>query len=251
MAIAPTIIVFVREPRPGRSKTRLIPALGSDGAALVAHAFAVDAVAKAATLGVPVVIAGDAKGGVHQSRFFGDLARNYGTRLLDQSAGDLGERMADAISSYAPAGAVLIGTDTPTLPVSILRVSVAALRRHSIVLGPTLDGGYYLIGVRGDLPPIFSSMRWGGRQVFSHTLARLDRAALAYKVVAGWYDIDRGSDLPTLRAHLRWLAKRPNHPCPATAAAMARLGPFPARGYITQDGPSAERQNRVRYRTFG
>lgn len=228
------VIVFAREPAPGKTKTRLIPALGPDGAAALADAFNRDALAKARQLNpADLVIAGSAAGGARRSRYFRELARRYGAWLVDQGPGDLGARMADALRPFTSGGgAILFGTDTPSLPLGMLARSADLLTRCSVVLGPALDGGYYLVGVRGKLPEIFSRMEWGRPDVLAKTLERLRAAREPYALGPWWYDVDRTEDLALLKLHLenrlRFVTGRAMplgkpHPCPATAALLAHL----------------------------
>ena len=74
--------------------------------------------------------------------------------------------MARALEPYFANGALLIGTDTPSLPSAMLAASLDALRRNRVVIAPSLDGGYYAVGVRGAMPPIFTGIRWGSGSVF-------------------------------------------------------------------------------------
>jgi glycosyltransferase A (GT-A) superfamily protein (DUF2064 family) len=110
----------------------------------------------------------------------------------------------------------------------MLATSVDALRRNRVVIAPSLDGGYYAVGVRGAIPPIFTAIRWGTRRVFESTIERLDRAGISHSVGPAWYDVDRWADVMLLAAHLRILARtRPrarSSPCPATESVLVRLG---------------------------
>jgi uncharacterized protein len=233
-------IVFTREPIAGETKTRLIRRLGAANAAALADAFARDAIAKARVVGAPIVIAGSAPAGVGASPYFRGLARHFGAQLANQSGGTLGVRMAGVLEPYRATGAVLFGTDTPSLPLRMLRQNIALLRRFPVVLGPSLDGGYYLIGVRGKMPDIFRGVRWGGPHVLQQTIKRLEAMGIPYALGPAWYDVDRWSDVMLLAAHLRRMAKAPGgrprasglswstpsdaNPCPTTARLLTRLG---------------------------
>ncbi|HKD65934.1 MAG TPA: TIGR04282 family arsenosugar biosynthesis glycosyltransferase [Candidatus Binataceae bacterium] len=223
---APALIVFAREPIPGRTKTRLIPLLGARGAARLADAFIVDALAKAARIeGSRLVIAAAAEGRAHTSKYFAALARRFGAELVDQGKGDLGRRMARVLEPYAdPPGGVLFGVDTPSLPASLIRESMRDLRHAPVVLGPAIDGGYYLLGVRGSLPDIFRAIAWGSAQVMDQTLRRLRHRRVRYRLGRWWYDIDRAADLEFLAADLtcNFVAHRVSA-CPATAALISEL----------------------------
>jgi uncharacterized protein len=222
----PAVIVFTREPIAGKTKTRLIPELGAVAAARLADAFIEDALRKAAGLGGrKLVIAASSPGPVRLSKYFLRLARRYGADLVDQGEGHLGQRMARVLSRYAdPPGAVLLGADTPSVPSSFIRQSMVALHRTPVVIAPALDGGYYLVGVCGAVPNIFSSISWGGSRVLAQTLGRLHRLSIRYQLGPWWYDIDRPTDLEMLAADLTAGARRGRPACPATTRLMVELG---------------------------
>lgn len=222
-----TLIVFCREPVPGRAKTRLAPRLGAARAAELADAFIVDTLAKCEALApARIVIAASASAEARRRPYFRRLAQRYRAQLIDQGAGGLGARMARALAPYCGSGTVLLGTDTPTLPVRLLARSVALLGRAQVVLAPSLDGGYYLVGVRGAIPDIFGGVRWGRASVLEETVARMRRRGVHYTLGPGWYDVDRFSDVVLLAAHLELMSARKSVaiPCPATAKVLRRLG---------------------------
>lgn len=236
-----TLIIFCREPLAGYTKTRLIPRLGAADAAELADAFILDALAKCRALAPGrIVIAGSAQGGAEESRYLRRVARRFCAELIDQGAGSLGARMARALEPYRSGGAVLLGTDTPSLPPRLLTRSVALMRRVPVVIAPSLDGGYYLVGVRGPMPNIFRAIVWGRSNVLGETVARLRRIGTRYALGPTWYDVDRWSDVALLAAHLAYIRMRnraasvrqrggaqspsPALPCPATARVLQRLG---------------------------
>jgi uncharacterized protein len=225
---APALIVFAREPIAGRAKTRLIPCLGAAAAARLADAFIVDALAKGAAFhGCKLVLAGNSPGPVHGSKYFVGLARRFGAELVDQGEGDLGRRMARVLEPYADApGAVLFGTDTPSLPRAFIRQSIEDLREAAVVIAPALDGGYYLVGVCGSVPNIFDAIGWGGGRVMEQTLRRLRRLHVPYRLGRWWYDIDRAADLGFLAADLALGAGSAGRrsACPATVRLLGELG---------------------------
>jgi uncharacterized protein len=225
----PALIVFCREPIEHQVKTRLIGSMTPAAAAALSDAFIRDALAKAVSIRPSrIVIAASSPGGAERSKYFRRLARQFDAELVDQAPGSLGRRMARALEPFSANGALLIGTDTPSLPIATLATSLDALRRTRVVIAPSLDGGYYAVGVRGAMPPIFTAIRWGTRSVFDSTIDRLERAGIPYKLGPPWYDVDRWADVILLAAHLRMLArKRPrarSSPCPATESVLARLG---------------------------
>ena len=225
-ASRPALIVFCREPIPHLTKTRLVGRLTPADAARLADAFIVDALGKAVSVRASrVVIAASAPDGADGSKYFRRIARRFDAELVDQGRGSLGDRMARAFAPFASSGALLIGTDTPSLPLALLEKSIRALRRNRVVIAPSLDGGYYAVGVRGAMPPIFTAIRWGSGGVFEATIQRLRRARIRYALGPAWYDVDRWSDVMMLAAHLSIArTKHSASPCPATEAILKRLG---------------------------
>lgn len=198
-------------------------------AAALSDAFIRDALAKAVSIGPSrIIIAASAAGGVERSKYFRRFARRFGAELIDQGDGSLGKRMARVLEPFSSSGALLIGTDTPSLPIRLLAASLEALRRKRVVIAPSLDGGYYALGVRGAMPPIFTAIRWGSGGVFDSTVKRLERAGIRYALGPAWYDVDRWADVMLLAAHLRLLARARRRggasPCPATESVLKQLG---------------------------
>lgn len=235
MKESPAIVVFGREPVPGRAKTRLLSHLGPGYAAALADAFFLDTIAKAAALRPSrLVVAGTAQAPVSQSAYFRDVARRFRAELLDQGDGDLGHRMERSLRPYREgAGALLVGTDLPSLPISVLHRLVELLLRRRIVIGPSLDGGFYAVGVRGPMPPMFDGVRWNTSNVLDQTVAAIKRAGRAVTLGPVWYDVDRWGELILLGAHLArietTISGATEHPCPRTASVMRRLGLLPRR----------------------
>ena len=225
MKSRPALIVFCREPIAHQVKTRLIGAITPAAAAALSDAFIFDALAKAVSIRPSrIVIAASAPDGAH-SKYFQRLARRFDADLIDQGSGSLGKRMARVLAPFSSTGALLIGTDTPSLPIDLLAASLKALRRNRVVIAPSLDGGYYAVGVRGLMPPIFTAMRWGTRTVFDSTINRLKHARVPYVLGPTWYDVDRWADVVLLAHHLRLLRRRTGaSPCRATESVLVRLG---------------------------
>jgi rSAM/selenodomain-associated transferase 2/rSAM/selenodomain-associated transferase 1 len=188
--------VFARFPEPGRAKTRLIPALGPDGAAalhdrLVRHTLdTVGAFTRHHHALAAIWVAG-----AEPARF----ARHFGTSLpcLAQPDGDLGTRMLTAMRFMlrtARAG-VLIGTDCPDISPGVLAASFDALGDADLVLGPAGDGGYYLIGLRRPVPALFEDIEWGTSAVLARTLERAAAMGLRVRLLPTLRDVDEPRDL--------------------------------------------------------
>jgi hypothetical protein len=191
------LIVFTRYPEPGKTKTRLIPALGAEGATqlqrqMTNHTIAqVRELAGQCPLSVEVRYAGGDRSSM-QTWLGADLDHQ------PQGEGDLGARMANAFQTAFAQGierAVTIGTDCPDLNASLLTQAFEALRHHDLVLGPATDGGYYLIGLRRLVPELFVGVDWGTETVFRQTVEKAEALGLAIAYLAPLTDVDRPEDL--------------------------------------------------------
>jgi rSAM/selenodomain-associated transferase 1 len=189
------LLVFARAPEVGQAKTRLIPALGPEGATAL-HAGLVERTLQTACgHGLPVQL------WCHpdpEHVFFRDCASRFPVSLHAQCSGELGSRMAHALASALATHelAVLVGTDCPTLGTDDLHQAFAGLRQGAdVALGPAVDGGYYLIGLRRPCDEIFSDIDWGSARVLSQTLARLRQLRLRHHLLARRPDLDRPADL--------------------------------------------------------
>jgi len=198
--VAHALTLFARAPVPGHTKTRLIPALGAEGAARLYSAFLADTLQRFA----PDFSARLSCAGELTHPVLVRLAQTYEVALRAQCEGDLGARMSHDLSlmnSTHDAG-VIIGTDIPTLPSVLVEAAFRALERVDVVLGPTSDGGYYLVGTRGAWPELFRGVRFSGPHALADTVVAATRAGAEVALLSPWYDIDEPGDLRLLRAHL-------------------------------------------------
>jgi rSAM/selenodomain-associated transferase 1 len=189
------LVVMAKLPRAGLTKTRLIPALGADGAARLAERLLREAAreACAAAIGeVELCLAPHADDPLAR-----ELAATHGLTLAAQVAGDLGARLLDALSrGLQQADTVLLmGTDAPALNAELLREAAAALAGHDAVLVPAADGGYALIGLKQPLRTCFEQMPWSTAEVLATTGARLSAAGLSWTTTRSVHDIDTPQDL--------------------------------------------------------
>lgn len=189
------LLVFARAPQAGTAKTRLIPALGAEGAAAL-HAGLVERTLQTACDGDA-----DVQLWCHpdpQHAFFRYCVDRFPVGLHGQAGDDLGGRMAHALSLALSRHdhAVLIGTDCPALTASDLEAAFSALAGGTdVVLGPAADGGYYLVGLRRACDDIFVDIDWGSAQVLSQTKARLRQSGLNYHLLETRRDLDTPRDL--------------------------------------------------------
>ena len=164
------LVVLTKEPRLGEAKTRLAGDVGPERARELAEAFVLDTLALARSSGVPTLVAFAPE---DAGPWF--EARAPWASLWPQPDGDLGQRMRAAIREALGRGAercVMIGMDTPHLPATTLESAFAALDGADLVLGPSLDGGYYLIGAKADHPSLFEDLAWSTAAVLGATLGR-------------------------------------------------------------------------------
>lgn len=222
----PALAILAKAPVPGAVKTRLCPPLRPEEAADLCRAFLQDCLDRARA--VPAVAAYLAYTPAEAEAFFTATA-GAGIGLLPQGDGDLGQRMASVAGRLLAAGhpaVLLTGTDSPTLPAELLAEAADRLLRRpaDLLLGPTADGGYYLLGLRRPLPGLFGELAWGTDAVLAQTLERAAAAGLAVELLPGWYDVDTGADLRRLAVALEagegWPARRTR----AALRALARDG---------------------------
>lgn len=186
------LVVLTRTPDAGRVKTRLIPALGADGAAALHAGLALETVRRAVATGLPVEVRLD---GPEDHPFAADL-RALGARVLPQGGGDLGERLARGLSPHLCA--FVLGSDCVTWDPDWLRD--AAHDPADVVLGPAEDGGYWTLGTRAPLPDLFTGIPWSTAEVLPSTLRRASALGLRVSLLPTCYDIDRPADLDRLAA---------------------------------------------------
>ncbi len=196
-------IIFSRYPRPGSSKTRLIPYLGRQGAADLQRRMTEKLAAESAGLAGQVHVE-LAMAGAGQN----EMAAWLGSQLpwQKQVGADLGERMSFAFDQGFRRGyqrVVVVGADCPAVSTAVLAQAFSALEQEELVLGPTSDGGYYLIGLRSPRPDFFENISWGSDQVLDQTLAVASKAGLQAVLLASLSDVDRPEDVEALPLALR------------------------------------------------
>ena len=188
----PCLCLFARDPQPGRVKTRLSPALPGPLAArlyagLLGDTWAAAAACTRATRRV-----------VHWADATGTTPPGFTARV--QRGGDLGERLTHAFADELAAGGpvLLIGSDTPSLTAAHLDTAFAALETSDVVVGPTLDGGYWGLGLREPAPQLFTDIPWSTREVLVGTLVRAHASGLRVTTVDTLEDLDTPHDLALL-----------------------------------------------------
>lgn len=195
---SPRLVIFAKAPQAGKVKTRLIPALGAEGAAALARCLLSHTLAEALAAGVGAVE-------LCMSPSPQDIAWQ-GTDLPEavhcsaQGEGDLGERMARAVLRITTQqqAVLLMGCDCPGLTAARIAEAARQLQAHDAVLMPVADGGYVLIGLKSPCPELFTAMPWSTSAVAAETLRRMDALGLHTWQGTLLHDIDEPADL----AHL-------------------------------------------------
>jgi rSAM/selenodomain-associated transferase 1 len=197
------LVIMAKAPAAGRVKTRLSPPLSAGEAAELSRCFLLDTIERVREVrDVAPVIAHDPP---EAAPLFRALAPEFGLRA--QQGPDLGARMAECVAAVLGAGAtgvVLVGSDAPHVSAEHIRLAVRLLGEgaHDVVLGPSEDGGYYLIGLRRLHRELFDSMAWSTAGVFEETIARCRSLQLRVALLPPGYDVDTPEALARLEADL-------------------------------------------------
>lgn len=225
------IAIICKTPEPGKSKTRLSPPLVPEECAELSACFIRDLART-----IDRIAADDGVAGYALYTPIGSEARL--TRLLPpsfglvpQCDGDLGARLARGVHdllALGHAGAIVVSSDSPTLPRSLFETAAERLAREDcVVLCPAIDGGYTFIGLSRPHPELFTDMPWSTEDVHRLTVERARAIGLTVHELPTWYDVDDRDTLAVLRADLAGeplpfaVAEAPRMPAPATAAWLA------------------------------
>lgn len=202
------LAVFARAPALGRVKTRLSPPLSAEQGLALHTALVED------TLEHLGRIRRD-----HLEKFLllsqplldpQDLSVPESWTTAIQAPGDLGKRLAGLFYTSFRGEArriVVVGSDSPTLPIEAITEAFEGLVHSKVVLGPAEDGGYYLLGCSEWIPEIFQHIDWGTETVLEQTTTILKRRDIPYTTLIPWYDIDRAEDLEKLRQEIAYLKR--------------------------------------------
>ena len=192
------LIIFTRYPIPGKAKTRLIPALGAEGAANLHARMSEYTLAQAREFccddfsSIEVHYADESIDSLMADWLGDDLVYH------SQGTGDLGNRMARSIDLTFQSGhnqVIIIGTDCPRLDAGLIKSAFEQLLNCDLILGPAIDGGYYLIGLRRFIPELFVGINWSTEQVLAQTVEIANRLGLSIVYLPWLTDVDRPEDL--------------------------------------------------------
>ena len=201
------VIVFAKNPIPNAVKTRLTPSLSPEQAATLYAAFLTDWCRALAELSnVDLIIAyTPPEAQPDLQALIGD-----GVIYIPQIGADLGERLTSATQWAAKQGytkILFVGSDSPTLPISYISQAITLLDSQDTVVGPSTDGGYYLIGFSAAVlttavPHVFEEIAWSTADVFQQTVTRIREAEVTLGLLPLWYDVDTAEDLAFLHTHI-------------------------------------------------
>ena len=194
------ILIFAKAPEPGKVKTRLIPAIGSEQAASLYRKLLIETVERAESSRLAAIECWCAPDTRHP--LFQQIGSDFGVSLQNQVEGDLGLRMfhAAARALESSDAALLVGGDCPVLTADYLRNALLALQKVDAVIGPAEDGGYVLLGLRRADPGLFRDIPWGGDTVLAMTRQRLTELNWSWHEMDTLWDLDRPEDLQRYRA---------------------------------------------------
>jgi rSAM/selenodomain-associated transferase 1 len=201
----PVLVIMAKEPAVGQTKTRLCPPLTPTEAAALYEAMLRDTIGLVAGLeGVRLAIAVTPPEATDSFRRISPVE----AILLPVAGADIGNCLNQVLGRLLADGhsqAIALNSDGPTLPAAYLRQAIVRLNGADVVLGPSEDGGYYLIGLKQPRPELFRGIEWSSQRVTAQTLARAEAMGLSVALLPRWYDVDTAADLDRLWAELATL----------------------------------------------
>jgi rSAM/selenodomain-associated transferase 1 len=209
------LVIFAKAPIPGQVKTRLCPPLTPDEAATLHGSFVIDTLERTKSAVAKFRLPCDRYLACAPSPtlvFFKIMEERHSVRLLAQEGDDLGDRMHHVFETLFCRGyrrVVIIGTDVPTLPLDRYQQALELLNRFDVVLGPALDGGYYLIGLTTTTPELLHDIPWSTDRVLPLTKEKAAALSLTVGELPQWRDVDTLDDLNTLIEASRLDARKP------------------------------------------
>jgi uncharacterized protein len=209
------LVIFAKAPIPGEVKTRLCPPLTPDEAATLHGSFVLDMLERTKLAVTKLQLPFHrylACAPSSELVFFKIMEERQGVRLLDQVGEDLGQRMHRTFVDLFARGykqVIIVGTDVPTLPLSVYQEAFAMLGRSDVVLGPALDGGYYLIGLKQPAEKLFTGVPWSADQVLAVTQQQAKQLGLSVGLTTAWRDVDALADLQSLITECQEDNKKP------------------------------------------
>ena len=211
------LVIFAKAPVPGEVKTRLCPPLTPDEAATLHGSFVLDMLERSKTAVAKLKLPLDRYLACLPSStlvFFKIMEERQSVKLIDQVGDDLGARMQHAFETMFGKGyhrVFIVGTDVPSLPLDHYTQALTLVEKNDLVLGPALDGGYYLIGVKRVVPDLFVGIPWSTERVLEMTKEKATTLGLKTALLPPWRDVDTIEDLQALIETSALDAKKPKN----------------------------------------
>jgi len=206
------LVLFAKAPIAGEVKTRLQPEITPENSARLQEAMIKDSISLMSEIN-----------NVEKIIYFLPIEKKYVfEKFIDglpfhlncQNGIDLGKKMENSFHDLFNKGffrVVVIGTDSPTLPKEYISKAFIDLNNADMVIGPSIDGGYYLIGFKEKVLPVFSPVEWGSNKVLLQTEELIKKHNLKLSLLPIHYDIDTIEDLRYLKTHLKLLSRSGEH----------------------------------------
>ena len=216
-ALSTALVIFAKAPIPGEVNTRLCPPLTPDEAATLHGSFVLDMLERSKTAVAKLKLPFDRYLACAPSStlvFFKIMEERQGVKLIDQVGDDLGARIQQAFQTMFGKGyqrVFIVGIDVPTLPLDHYKQVLALLETNDLVLGPALDGGYYLIGLKRMVPDLFLGIPWSTEYVLGLTQKNATNLGLKTALISPWRDVDTIDDLHALIESSTLDAKKPKN----------------------------------------
>lgn len=189
------LVVFAKEPKKGKVKTRLKGTYTEEECVGLYKAFLED------VLDIAGRVQADEKILTYQAEgepvYLKEIATGF--KMVEQTGSDLGEKMHNVFNLIGSNKTVIIGSDSPTLPASFIEEAFRGLDDNDIVLGPSEDGGYYLIALKEPCEELFNGIEWSSSRVFDQTIQKAKVLKKKIVLLSKWYDIDAPEDLAKLK----------------------------------------------------
>jgi uncharacterized protein len=211
------LVIFAKAPIPGEVKTRLCPPLTPDEAATLHGSFVLDMLERSKTAVTKLKLPLDRYLACMPSSthvFFKIMEERQGVTLIDQVGNDLGARMQHTVETMFEKRyqrVLIVGTDVPSLPLDHYKQALAMIEANDLVLGPALDGGYYLIGLKRTIPELFIGIPWSTERVLGMTQEKAATLGLKTALLPPWRDVDTIVDLQALIESSALDAKKPKN----------------------------------------
>ena len=203
------LLTFVKAPVPGTVKTRLQAGIGPEKTVEIYKSFIREILSITTDFNNVDRFLGCAPSSNHD--FFTEMEQLYKIKTFDQRGSNLGEKIINAFNDYFTTGydsIVLIGSDSPTMPIEYIKMAYQKLEENDFVIGPCCDGGMYLIGAKQKLDPvIFQDIPWDTSEVLNLVLEKLFNRNIQFSMLPFWYDVDNADDLKFLKLHLQYMKK--------------------------------------------